>query len=116
VTLPPYINNFYETVSAEQCDWAYGNCTREVEAVVSLPAHDDGVPLDATAERRPLCAYHLGVALASYSGRHDAVTVFLLTDDDRCAILEERGSRESESASDPGPHPSDLPHYYRPEL
>lgn len=116
MSLPPYINNFYETVSAEKCDWAYGRCKRKVRGVVALPAHDGGVPLDATAERRPLCEFHLGVALASYSGRHGAVTVFLLTDDDRCAIVEARGSRESGADADPHAHPSDLPHYYVPEL
>jgi hypothetical protein len=99
--LPPYIYNGYgESIPSDRCDWAYGRCKRRVDAILALPAHDSGSPLNAISERRPLCDVHLGLAIPSYSSLRGPYEVWPITDDDLCAILEERGTREHANADD----------------
>ncbi len=96
--IPPVtINNGgWAFLPADACD--YGTrCKREVVAVLGKFATDDGMTLDAIAERRPFCAKHLA-AYADYH-HHNGVRyeVHPVSVDDLCAIVEERGSREHDT-------------------
>ena len=115
--LPPHINNIWrDPIPSDACEYAYG-CTKEVVAVIAQYATDDGVTLDAIAERRPLCVKHLAVYVGYFHEYGHRYEVHPVSRDDLCAIAEERGSREHHATvTHLHAHPSDLPHYYVPEL
>jgi len=89
--LPVTINNLYDTIPSDACDYGHG-CPREPVAVVAFFAHDDGEPLDAIAERRPFCGKHLGVYASYLHENSTRCEIHPVSRDDLCGILEVRGS------------------------